>query len=938
MTAPLVDEAHNFAPGARIAVRDAEWLVRGCTRLPHGAYKITAVGISELVRDTEAVFFTDLDEPVVLRPEDTRLVADTTPGFAMSRLYLEAVLRRTPLPQSERRLAMADGFLLDDLTYQRRPAELALSGIRPRILIADVVGLGKTLEVGLTLAELIRRGRGERILVVTPQQVLAQFQHELWTRFAIPLVRLDSIGIERIRRDIPAGRNPFLYFKRIIVSVDTLKGDQYGHHLEGMHWDAVVFDESHNLVGNATKNIKLARLLAERTDALLLASATPHNGKAESFARLIDLLDPAAISDRRHYSAADIDHLYLRRTKVSHEVRADLGDRWPERGASRPVHCPASASEEAVFAELARTWLGPSAPPGPTRLWPYTLLKAFLSSHHALASTVERRIKTITDDDRLKPGKDRRELDALRHLADLAGQVTDDDSAKLAALLKELERLGMGSRSDTRVVVFSESITTLTWLAGKLPGLLGLTKPGAVELMHGGVSDEEQRQIIERFSLSDAPVRVLLTSDVFSEGVNLHRHCHQLIHHDIPWSLIRIEQRNGRIDRYGQERAPEFTALVLTSATEGAKDDRTVAERLLQKEAEAHRSLGTVEPIVSERTATAEEDRLTKDLLTGRTVDQALDRATPGEDDFLAALLGAFGDAPAITAPRRARTPRLFDTTGAFVREALRLAYPDARRELELDDDGQLIAFAPPADLVARLSALPREYLRARKVTERLRVTTDRSLAARKLDEARDTKSLWPEIGFLSDLHPMVEWLVDKVLVRLGRGEAPVLPAAVDSPVYLVQGQYANGFSRPTVVAWMAVGGLPDDPHVDDDMTAVLARAKVGPSMINPGRPPDTEALGTLVPQAVAVARAYLERRRAEYEKANVEPLERYARQLRQWEQTSLEGLDALSAPSREKAAGRVRGTGEQQRRLIDNLRTTGEPLLRVLAVLEPAR
>ena len=163
-----------------------------------------------------------------------------------------------------------------------------------------MVGLGKTLEIGLILAELIRRGRGDRILVVTPQQVLEQFQQELWTRFAIPLIRLDSVGIERIQREIPAGRNPFTYYKRIIISIDTLKNEgQYGHHLDNMHWDAVVIDESHNLIGESSLRNELARRLAQHTDALLLASATPHNGDAESFAELISMLDPAAIADEQ---------------------------------------------------------------------------------------------------------------------------------------------------------------------------------------------------------------------------------------------------------------------------------------------------------------------------------------------------------------------------------------------------------------------------------------------------------------------------------------------------------------------------------------------------------------------------------------------------------------------------------------------------------------
>src|SRR4051794_39381998 len=168
-----------YPPGARIEVRDAEWIVRTCAKTAHGdGYKITAVGASEFVRDEDAVFFTELDDVSLLRPEETVLEQDDTPRFAQSRLFLEAVLRRTPLPQTEKGLALADRFLLDPLPYQQRPAELALKGLRPRILIADVVGLGKTLEIGLILAELIKRGRGERILVVTPQQVLEQFQHE----------------------------------------------------------------------------------------------------------------------------------------------------------------------------------------------------------------------------------------------------------------------------------------------------------------------------------------------------------------------------------------------------------------------------------------------------------------------------------------------------------------------------------------------------------------------------------------------------------------------------------------------------------------------------------------------------------------------------------------------------------------------------------------
>ena len=921
----------SYPPGARIEVRDAEWIVRTCTKTAHDGYKITAVGASEFVRDEEAVFFTELDTVKPLRPEETILEQDETPRFAKSRLFLEAVLRRTPLPQTEKGLALVDRFLLDPLPYQQRPAELALKGLRPRILIADVVGLGKTLEIGLILAELIRRGRGERILVVTPQQVLEQFQHELWTRFAIPLIRLDSVGIERIQREIPAGRNPFTYYKRIIVSIDTLKNEgRYGQHLEKMDWDVVVIDESHNLIGENSLRNKLAKLLARRTDALLLASATPHNGNSESFAELIRMLDPAAIADDRSYSAKDIEHLYIRRTKISPEVREYMGNNWPDRGPSVPVRCAATPAEEKIFEELTHVWLaGEQRTDRPVvttanRLFPYTLLKAFLSSHKALAKTVA---------NRLKNAEEPREIEALKTLHDLAAGMTDDDSAKLAALVRVLTEIGVGPGSPTRAVVFSESVETVRWLAEVLPKRLGLTAGGQVEMMLGnGMSDQQQQEIIERFGLTDSPVRVLVTTDVTSEGVNLHRQCHHLIHYDVPWSLIRIEQRNGRIDRYGQTKQPQFRALILTSQVEGAKDDRTVAEKLLAKEEAAHRSLGTAEAVTGEYRAEREERRLIQDLLAGKTVEQSLEAGNM--DDLLAALSGpvdpfsADADAPrALNAhPPRAHVPRLFADSEAFVKEAVNTL----GLLKDLEDDGEMLAFTPPADLVHRLSVLPRDYVRTHAVDKRMKVTFKRELAREKLDEARKTKTMWPEIAYLSDLHPMVEWVTDKVLVLLGRQKAPVIAAEVAEPTFLVQGVYSNRLGRPTVVEWMAVtsGGV-----LPEEMTDVLARAGVGPQMINTGRAIDLRPLQEQVPQAVAIARKHLEDRRAAYEAEVVEPLDAYRARLDEWQQLTLDGVHASH---RGRAERRVREVVEGQERLLDSLKITGEPLLRVLAVLVP--
>ena len=137
----------------------------------------------------------------------------------------------------------------------------------------------------MLLAELARRGRAERVLVVTPRHVLEQMQYELWTRFGLPLVRLDSDGIQRVRQQLPASRNPFTFFPKVIVSIDTLKSARYRAHLEKHRWDAAVVDESHNLTNSGTYNNQLARVLAPNTETLILASATPHNGNTESFRR-----------------------------------------------------------------------------------------------------------------------------------------------------------------------------------------------------------------------------------------------------------------------------------------------------------------------------------------------------------------------------------------------------------------------------------------------------------------------------------------------------------------------------------------------------------------------------------------------------------------------------------------------------------------------------
>ncbi|WP_406730835.1 SNF2-related protein [Streptomyces sp. NBC_01794] len=983
----MADQGETRYPaGAQIFVRDEDWLVKSTRATDRDGDRIEAVGVSEFVRDEEAVFFTEIDDVELVQPKNTTLVPDTSSYFRSSRLFLEAVLRKTPLPQSERGLALADRFLLDPLTYQQRPAELALSmrNLRPRILIADVVGLGKTLEIGLTLAELIRRGRGERILVVTPQSVLEQFQHELWTRFSIPLVRLDSLGIQRIQREIPAGRNPFTYYKRVIISVDTLKNiGQFRHHLERIQWDAVVIDESHNLINPGSQRRALAEILGPRTDALLLASATPHNGDKQSFADLVSLLDPAAIADPNHYDPEeDLGHLYIRRTKISPEVRDQMGEEWADRGPTHSLRCTATEAEERIFAELTEHWL--PARPDSTEfgtadqerasvstdpLFAYNLLKTFLSSHVALAKTVTNRITSLENrakraaDDGKRPDPaidvEQEALTRLRAITDSMGDGgAPGDSAKLDALVEQLQQIGVRPGSRKRVVVFSERVDTLKWLARIVPARLGFPagdpQDGAgantkeelekrfrkpVLVMHGGLVEQEQQVVREAFSLADHPVRLLFTGDVASEGVNLHRQCSDLIHYDIPWSLIRIEQRNGRIDRYGQRDQPEFRALILTSAVPGAKDDRTVAEKLLRREEEAHKLNGTAEAETGYYRAEEEERRLIRELVEGGSVEDFLASAPSAADDGM--LAGLFGQVDTITEqrlPPRAEVPTLFEDTAAFMDTALTEVFEERAEELvglsryEDAERRPYLSLSPAKapDLLRRLKALPPSYLKEQGVAERMLLTFDRELADRKLTDARESSStIWPNVSYLTDIHPVVEWLTDKVLVRFGRQEAPVITSPdATHPTFLVQGIWSNALGRPTVVKWMAVTGLPSTPIVSP-MSDALRACGVGPRLAATGGPRDKAHLQSLVPAAVDVARRHMEGTKDAWAELISEPLADYRKQLAQWRQ------DSLLPGTTSRRQRQIEETADEQAHLLDQLQTTGRPLLRVLAVLD---
>ena len=963
MSDPALELEAALAPGTQVVVRDEEWLVRAVQDTRHDGQRVEVTGVSELVRGQDAVFFTALDQVTPLDPRKTRLVADGSSGFRRSRLWLEALLRRTPLEAVDTSIAVGHRGLLDDLSYQRRPAALALSNLRPRALVADAVGLGKTLEIGMLLAELIRRGRGERILVVTPRAVLEQFQHELWTRFAIPLVRLDSDGIQKVRQRLPATRNPFTYYKRVIISIDTLKSpDKYRHHLEQHRWDAVVIDECHNVVNPGTQNFQLAELLARQTEALILASATPHNGKSESFAQLINLLDPTAIADPKSYSADDIKHLYVRRHRGSDDVKYEVAHNWKERAEPDVIPVTPSGAEEAVLDELNRTWLRPGAGSGGrgglvtgsgASLVPWTLFKGFLSSPLALRQTIRQRrvglnLRLASSEVAGEGGAAAvaAELRALDLLDELAAKAQADGPAKLDALVSYLREIGVGPGSAVRVVVFSERIATLDWLAAELPQRLKLAAK-AVGVLYAKLNDKVLQDRVEQFGQAESPLRVLLAGDLASEGLNLHRQCHHLVHFDLPWSLIRIQQRNGRIDRYLQLERARITALALTPADPELKSDVHVLTRLLAKEHAAYRALGDAGALMALHDEEAEEKAVMRALRDRQDLDELAPDPEPealNPFEWLMAIGGAHRDQ---SAPEVAPQRGLFDSDAAFLEEALaELAEAEGAPEqvfkLAREPANGLLALDPPVDLVRRLEALPQEYLAEQQVAKRLRVTSSQGYGESRLVRARESgTNSWPDVSYLAPLHPLLEWAADRALARFGRNEAPVVAGTVPAPVFLLQGLWSNHRGQPVIMHWGAATrlGLPDDPEPEiADLVAVLEAAGIRYGAVNPGLDAgQAERLQALVPLAVAAERAHLEGLREQRASALAPRLDEFGQRLQRWagvQQVQLELVGTEHRRRREQS--RIERVTAETRELMRSLSPAGEPLVRVVGVIVP--
>jgi superfamily II DNA or RNA helicase len=565
------------------------------------------------------------------------------------------------------------GITIED--YQLEPLVRALRMPRTTLLVADDVGLGKTIEAGLVVQELLLRHRARTVLVVCPASLQVQWRDEMREKFGLEFRIVDRELLGTLRRARGVGANPFSHFPRLIVSIDWLKGSLGMRLLREVlpphpqiprRYDVLIVDEVHNCApsdaggryARDTLRTAAVRTLAPHCEHRLFLSATPHNGYDNSFAALLELLDPHRfargirprpeatdeVTVRRlksELSDADGTPRFPRRTVVmlevehpptEHAVHADLaaygaararrlrGDRAGELAADFVVMLLKKRlfSSPAAFLstlEVHRKTIerGPGQAPPPT---PTVLQRLFddaaqdLDDEHAdegVGQATQEALAAAEQGSRGTPGDEERAL--LERMLAWARQAAVREDARTTRLLDWVEQNVKPDRrfGDERVIVFTEYRATQRYLQERLAvrGIDGKR----VALLDGTTDDESRERIKAQWQEPpDAyPVRVLLATDAASEGISLQKHCHLLAHAEIPWNPNRLEQRNGRIDRHGQ---PASEVLVHHTVSAGWNEaarqvdgtlegDLDFLARVVRKVEQIRDDLGSAGPVIA---------------------------------------------------------------------------------------------------------------------------------------------------------------------------------------------------------------------------------------------------------------------------------------------------------------------------------------------------
>ena len=517
--------------------------------------------------------------------------------------------------------------------YQLVPLIMALRMNPVRLLIADDVGIGKTIEALLIAKELLERGEIRRVAVLCPPYLCEQWQKELSEKFNIDAVVVRNGTIPRLERQLPPDKSIFDYYQHFVASIDLLKSDKYRTSFLQYCPEFVIVDEAH--IASRPPNPKLAkqhqryRLLKEivkdQQKHLVLLTATPHSGIEDAFKSLLGLLKPAFeelnLDSMSEEERKDLAKHFVQRRRA--DVRNWLGEETPfPQRESYEVHYTFSPEYKRFYdkvyryaQEMVESAESLTGFRKRKRFWSaLALLRCVTSSPAAAEATLrsrEARIAPKTEDEEevviesiLDPSEAENledtppseviESEELRRLSTLASQAkklrgsADTKLEKLKEIIAQLLKEGYSP------IVWCRYINTSNYVAESLVSFLKETfgeEVGVVSVT-GELSEEERKLKVE--DLSRYKRRVLVATDCLSEGINLQEHFNAVVHYDLPWNPNRLEQREGRVDRFGQP-SPMVKTILLYGRDNPV--DGAVLDVLLRKAKEIYRSLGIYVPV-----------------------------------------------------------------------------------------------------------------------------------------------------------------------------------------------------------------------------------------------------------------------------------------------------------------------------------------------------
>lgn len=619
----------TYPVGSLVSARGREWLVLPESEQPDllilrplGATDDEITGILPALEPVTSATFAPPDPATAGDARSARLLRDA----------LRLGIRSSAGPfRSFGRIAV------DPRPYQLVPLLMALKLNPVRLLIADDVGIGKTIEAALIARELLDRGDAQRLAVLCPPHLAEQWKDELRTKFHLHAELVLPSTAKRLERGLPVGRSLFEEHPHVIVSTDFIKSDRRRQDFVRACPELVIVDEAHTFAFGASDRGRHQRhelLQALSMDAerhLVLVTATPHSGKDDAFRSLLALLDPALadLPEDLSGSAREGDRRRLARHLVQRR-RVDIGayldetTPFPDR-LSRDVTYELSNDMRAVLddaLEWARDIVRDEAQDRRrqrVRWWSaLALLRSLGSSPAAATATLRTRADNIT-------AQTAEEADELGRLAvmddagdegpeslDSAPGALDDDDARAAAERRRLLTLAtaaerLAGANDTKLqavitlimelvktghqpIVFCRFIPTADYVAEHLRVALG--KRAEVAAVTGTLAPSERQDRIA--TLASHEQRVLVATDCLSEGINLQEGFDAVVHYDLAWNPTRHEQREGRVDRFGQKRP---TVRAVTFYASNSPIDGIVLEVLLRKHERIRRQLGVSVPM-----------------------------------------------------------------------------------------------------------------------------------------------------------------------------------------------------------------------------------------------------------------------------------------------------------------------------------------------------